>query len=75
MKKLLKIICLLIPICLLSNGYPYFTKNYFIGSGGIKKYESAEIYIQAGHEGRIKGATGTSSPYGVEIEWTPTSCR
>ena len=71
MEKLLKIICLLIPIYLLSYGYPYFTKNYYFGSGGIKKYERAEIYIQAGHEGRIKGATGTSSPYGVEIEWTP----
>jgi len=31
----------------------------------------AEIYIQAGHEGRTKGATGASGPYGNEIDWTP----
>ena len=34
-------------------------------------YEEAEVYIQAGHEGRIKGATGTQSEYGREIDWTP----
>jgi len=31
----------------------------------------AEIYIQAGHEGRTSGATGASGPYGNEIDWTP----
>lgn len=31
----------------------------------------AEIYIQAGHEGRSTGATGASGPYGNEIDWTP----
>lgn len=33
--------------------------------------ERAEIYIQAGHEGRLSGATGTESSYGREIDWTP----
>ena len=33
--------------------------------------EEAEIYIQAGHEGRTSGATGTQSKYGREIDWTP----
>lgn len=36
-----------------------------------RKYERAEIYIQAGHEGRVRGATGTVSSYGKEIDWTP----
>ena len=31
----------------------------------------AEIYIQAGHEGRTTGATGTQSSFGREIDWTP----
>lgn len=31
----------------------------------------AEIYIQAGHEGRTSGSTGASGPYGDEIDWTP----
>jgi|GEM_PF-1394169 len=31
----------------------------------------AEIYIQAGHEGRTTGMTGASGPYGNEIDWTP----
>lgn len=35
------------------------------------KYDRAEIYIQAGHEGRQTGSTGTSSNYGREIDWTP----
>lgn len=34
-------------------------------------YQSAQIYIQAGHEGRTSGATGASSKYGREIDWTP----
>lgn len=33
--------------------------------------DHAEIYIQAGHEGRTTGATGTQSKYGREIDWTP----
>lgn len=33
--------------------------------------DHAEIYIQAGHEGRTKGATGTQSSFGREIDWTP----
>jgi len=36
-----------------------------------KPIDYAEIYIQAGHEGRTKGATGASGPYGNEIDWTP----
>ena len=32
---------------------------------------SADVFIQAGHEGRISGATGASGPLGKEIEWTP----
>ena len=30
----------------------------------------AEVYIQAGHEGRIFGNTGSVSKYGREIDWT-----
>lgn len=37
----------------------------------VKPVDYAEIYIQAGHEGRTKGATGASGPYGNEIDWTP----
>ncbi len=33
--------------------------------------EQADIFIQAGHEGRTKGSTGAQSKYGKEIEWTP----
>lgn len=35
------------------------------------RIDHAEIYIQAGHEGRTKGSTGTQSEYGREIDWTP----
>lgn len=52
-------------------GYTYFKKHYIIQRGGILSYDRAQIYIQAGHEGRTKGSTGTSSQYGNEIEWTP----
>lgn len=38
---------------------------------GFLKYEEAEVYIQAGHEGRTRGAAGTSSKFGREIDWTP----
>ncbi|PCJ62793.1 MAG: hypothetical protein COA58_16660 [Bacteroidetes bacterium] len=51
--------------------YRYFRNSYHISRNGIQKYEHAEIYIQAGHEGRTKGSTGTSSSYGNEIDWTP----
>jgi len=33
--------------------------------------EKADVYIQAGHEGRTSGSTGASSEYGEEIKWTP----
>lgn len=46
-------------------------QKYTIRKGGLLKYDRAEIYIQAGHEGRTSGATGTSSKYGNEIDWTP----
>src|SRR5262245_33915337 len=32
---------------------------------------TADVSIQAGHEGRTSGATGASGPLGDEIEWTP----
>ena len=51
--------------------YNHAMKHYYIASGGIQKYDRAEVYIQAGHEGRTRGATGTSGPYGNEIDWTP----
>jgi len=35
-----------------------------------KKPLQADVYIQAGHEGRIIGNTGSVSPYGREIDWT-----
>lgn len=31
----------------------------------------ADVFIQAGHEGRTSGATGAESQWGKEIEWTP----
>jgi hypothetical protein len=31
----------------------------------------ADVFIQAGHEGRVTGATGATGPLGDEIEWTP----
>ena len=37
----------------------------------IGPVEFADVYIQAGHEGRNSGATGAESSYGREIEWTP----
>lgn len=52
-------------------GYTHLLQNYYVSNAGIKKYDRAQIYIQAGHEGRTKGATGTSSTYGNEIDWTP----
>lgn len=56
--------------------------SLFLGSIAIIEYptfvsrlnpriDQAEIYIQAGHEGRTKGSTGTQSIYGREIDWTP----
>lgn len=47
---------------------------YFLRKPLIYKYKGidvAEIYIQAGHEGRTSGATGAAGPLGQEIEWTP----
>jgi N-acetylmuramoyl-L-alanine amidase len=35
-----------------------------------KKPLEADVYIQAGHEGRIFGNTGSVSVYGREIDWT-----
>jgi len=35
-----------------------------------KKPLEADVYIQAGHEGRIFGKTGSVSEYGREIDWT-----
>jgi hypothetical protein len=32
---------------------------------------NADVFIQAGHEGRTSGATGATGPLGDEIEWTP----
>lgn len=32
---------------------------------------SAQVFIQAGHEGRSKGKLGARSVYGREIDWTP----
>ncbi len=30
-----------------------------------------DVLIQAGHEGRTSGNTGTTGPLGNEIDWTP----
>lgn len=35
-----------------------------------KKSIQADVYIQAGHEGRFFGNTGSVSKYGREIDWT-----
>ncbi len=32
---------------------------------------TADVFIQAGHEGRTTGATGAEGPLGREIDWTP----
>lgn len=65
---------LLIVIITLSIGvsfYGCFNQRYRIGRGGIRSCDYAQVYIQAGHEGRSTGATGASSIYGNEIDWTP----
>ena len=40
----------------------------------VDEYEQkplqADVYIQAGHEGRLVGNTGSVSAYGREIDWT-----
>ena len=33
--------------------------------------EHAQVFIQAGHEGRTSGSTGAEGPLGREIDWTP----
>ena len=71
MKNILKITVLLTLVLGTFIGYKYARKHFYIGSGGVQKYDRAEIYIQAGHEGRTRGSTGTSGPYGNEIDWTP----
>lgn len=71
MKNILKATLLLALTAASLYGYKYARKHYYIGTRGVQKYDRAEIYIQAGHEGRTRGATGTSGPYGSEIEWTP----
>ena len=71
MKKTIQIILALCVVFSLVAGYNIFHKRYYVGKGGIHAYERAEIYIQAGHEGRTRGATGASGPYGNEIDWTP----
>ena len=70
--KLLKKTTLFILLVLCSFiTFRYVKNTYKFGLSGISRYERAQIYIQAGHEGRTKGATGTSSAFGNEIEWTP----
>lgn len=70
--KRLKTVAILTLFCgAVTLGYFTLKKNYIISRGGLLKYDRAEIYIQAGHEGRTKGSTGTSSKYGNEIDWTP----
>ena len=44
--------------------------SYYFSHAGILPYDRAEIFIQAGHEGRTRGATGAESSYGREIDWT-----
>jgi N-acetylmuramoyl-L-alanine amidase len=67
--KKLPLVLLFVFCCFIT--YRYVKNTYLFTKSGISKYEHAEIYIQAGHEGRTKGSTGTSSVYGNEIEWTP----
>jgi len=71
MKNTLKIGALILASAIVYIGYTQFHKNYYFGKGGIHPYDRAEIYIQAGHEGRTQGATGASGPLGKEIDWTP----
>lgn len=71
MKNILKAMLLFALAGASLYSYKYVRKNYYIGTSGVQKYDRAEIYIQAGHEGRTRGATGTSSRYGNEIDWTP----
>lgn len=37
-----------------------------------KQPEDANVYIQAGHEGRVFGKTGSVSQYGREMDWNVT---
>lgn len=49
MKNLLKLI---VAMTLVGAGllrYSYFQKHYYIGLGGIQKYDRVQIYIQARH--------------------------
>lgn len=60
----------ILAVALFSTGIYFGVRNPFVVKH-IRHIDVAEIYIQAGHEGRIKGATGTQSIYGREIDWTP----
>ena len=71
MKHSFKIITFSILTIVGTLSYQCVKSKYIISIGGILPYDRAEVYIQAGHEGRTKGSTGTSSKYGNEIDWTP----
>ena len=49
MKNLLKLIVAMTLVGAGLLGYSYFQKHYYIGLGGIQKYERVQIYIQASH--------------------------
>ncbi|MBT8326629.1 MAG: N-acetylmuramoyl-L-alanine amidase [Bacteroidia bacterium] len=66
-----KIFLLFLFIIVSISSYFLLNNKYKISKKGILKYDRAEVYIQAGHEGRTRGATGTSSSFGNEIDWTP----
>lgn len=68
-KRLLTLSLLLSILC--CAGLFLSKKTRYKVIGLLRPVEKAEIYIQAGHEGRTSGATGTQSIYGREIDWTP----
>jgi hypothetical protein len=43
----------------------------YLPQTGNPSNNRAEVFIQAGHEGRSSGRVGASSQYGREIKWTP----
>ena len=62
-KTLLIILILIIVTLFISINYNKIIKYNF-------RYTHGDVLIQAGHEGRNYGYTGSSSKYGNEIDWT-----
>ncbi len=62
-KSIKKLILSVLFFIIISIALFFINKKYF-------SHRTADVLIQAGHEGRRTGATGAESKYGKEIEWT-----